>query len=95
MLNLRSVDLTLLPVFEAAYEERGLSRAAKARDDAVGREPRPVAAADGVRGRALHPPDERRHPDAGRGAHLRRGALGGAKFDPKSSTRRFFVGMFR
>ena len=28
MLNLRSVDLNLLPVFEAAYEERNLSRAA-------------------------------------------------------------------
>jgi len=26
--NLRSVDLNLLPVFEAAYEERSLSRAA-------------------------------------------------------------------
>ena len=29
MLNLRSVDLNLLPVFEAAYEERSLSGAAK------------------------------------------------------------------
>ena len=29
MLNLRSVDLNLLPVFEAAYEERNLSRAAE------------------------------------------------------------------
>ena len=28
MLNLRSVDLNLLPVFEAVYEERSLSRAA-------------------------------------------------------------------
>ena len=28
MLNLRTVDLNLLPVFEAAYEERSLSRAA-------------------------------------------------------------------
>jgi DNA-binding transcriptional LysR family regulator len=28
MLNLRSVDLNLLPVFEAIYEERNLSRAA-------------------------------------------------------------------
>ena len=28
MLNLRSVDLNLMPVFEAAYEERSLSRAA-------------------------------------------------------------------
>src|SRR5215831_12213952 len=28
MLNLRAVDLNLLPVFEAAYEERSLSRAA-------------------------------------------------------------------
>lgn len=27
--NLRSVDLNLLPIFEAAYEERGLSRAAE------------------------------------------------------------------
>lgn len=29
MLNLRSVDLNLLPVFEAVYEERSLSRAAE------------------------------------------------------------------
>jgi LysR family transcriptional regulator, transcriptional activator for leuABCD operon len=29
MLNLRSVDLNLLPVFEAAYEEQSLSRAAQ------------------------------------------------------------------
>jgi DNA-binding transcriptional LysR family regulator len=29
MLNLRSVDLNLLPVFEATYEERSLSRAAQ------------------------------------------------------------------
>ena len=29
MLNLRSVDLNLLPVFEAVYEERNLSRAAE------------------------------------------------------------------
>ena len=29
MVNLRSVDLNLLPVFEAAYEERSLSRAAQ------------------------------------------------------------------
>jgi LysR family transcriptional activator for leuABCD operon len=28
MLNLRGIDLNLLPVFEAAYEERSLSRAA-------------------------------------------------------------------
>jgi len=29
MLNLRAIDLNLLPVFEAAYEERSLSRAAQ------------------------------------------------------------------
>jgi LysR family transcriptional regulator, transcriptional activator for leuABCD operon len=29
MLNLRGIDLNLLPVFEAAYEERNLSRAAR------------------------------------------------------------------
>ena len=28
MFNIRSVDLNLLPVFEAVYEERNLSRAA-------------------------------------------------------------------
>src|SRR5271154_1601457 len=28
MLNLRAIDLNLLPVFEAAYEERSLSKAA-------------------------------------------------------------------
>ena len=29
MLNLRGLDLNLLPVFEAVYEERSLSRAAE------------------------------------------------------------------
>src|SRR6266480_7257595 len=29
MFNIRSVDLNLLPVFEAVYEERSLSRAAR------------------------------------------------------------------
>ena len=28
MLNLRALDLNLLPIFEAAYEEKSLSRAA-------------------------------------------------------------------
>ena len=29
MFNLRSIDLNLLPVFEAVYEEKNLSRAAE------------------------------------------------------------------
>lgn len=29
MLNLRAIDLNLLPVFEAVYEERNMTRAAE------------------------------------------------------------------
>jgi DNA-binding transcriptional LysR family regulator len=104
MLNLRGVDLNLLPVFEAAYEERNLSRAATRlsmtqsavshamsrlrsvfRDElfvrqATGVIPTPVA--DLVYGRL-------------------RGALGAVRdsvtetrvFDPKTSERRFFIGI--
>ncbi len=104
MLNLRGVDLNLLPVFEAAYEERNLSRAAQRlamtqsavshamsrlrsvfRDElfvrqAAGVVPTPVA--DLIYGKL-------------------RGALGAVRdsvtetriFDPRTSERRFFIGI--
>ena len=104
MLNLRSVDLNLLPVFEAAYEERSLSRAAKRLamtqsavshalsrlrmvfgDELFVRQTKgviPTPVAELIYGRL-------------------RGALGVVRdsvtearvFDPKTSTRRFFVGI--
>jgi DNA-binding transcriptional LysR family regulator len=102
--NLRSVDLNLLPVFEAAYEERSLSRAASRlamtqsavshalsrlrvvfRDELFVRQTRgvvPTPVADLIYAKL-------------------RGALGSVRqsvaerrgFDPKSSERKFFIGI--
>jgi DNA-binding transcriptional LysR family regulator len=104
VLNLRSIDLNLLPVFEAAYEERSLSRAARRlamtqsavshalsrlravfRDELFVREARgvlPTPVADLIYAKV-------------------RGALGSVRqsvteqraFDPRTSERRFFVGI--
>jgi DNA-binding transcriptional LysR family regulator len=104
VLNLRSVDLNLLPVFEAAYEERSLSRAANRlamtqsavshalsrlrsvfRDELFVREARgvsPTPVADLIYAKL-------------------RGALGSVRqsvaerrgFDPKTSERKFFIGI--
>ena len=104
MLNLRSVDLNLLPVFEAAYEERNLSRAAKrlamtqsavshalSRLRAVFRDPLFIRDGRGVQPTSV--------------ADLIyakvRGALGSVRqsvadrrgFDPRTSERRLFVGI--
>jgi len=100
--NLRSVDLNLLPVFEAAYEERSLSRAAErlamtqsavshalARLRALFRDELFVRQARGV---LPTPAAERIYLDL-------RGALGLVRqavtdrrgFDPRTSARRFFV----
>ena len=104
MFNLRSVDLNLLPVFEAAYEERSLSRAATRlamtqsavshaisrlrlvfRDELFVRQTQgvlPTPVADLIYAKL-------------------RGALGSVRqsvaerrgFDPKTSERKFFVGI--
>ena len=104
MVNLRGVDLNLLPVFEATYEERSLSRAAQRlamtqsavshamsrlrsvfRDELFVRQAKgvvPTPVADLIYGRL-------------------RGALGAVRdsvaetrvFDPRTSERRFFVGI--
>ena len=75
MLNLRGVDLNLLPVFEAVYEERSLSRgAAPPRDDAAGGQPCADSAPQRVRGPAVHPAIARRRAHAGRRRDLRQAA---------------------
>jgi DNA-binding transcriptional LysR family regulator len=102
MLNLRGIDLNLLPVFEAAYEERSLSRAADrlamtqsavshalSRLRSVFRDELFIRQASGV---FPTPVAEMIY------AKLR-GALGSVResvaetrdFDPKSSARKFFV----
>ncbi len=104
MLNLRGIDLNLLPVFEAAYEERSLSRAAKrlamtqsavshamSRLRSVFRDQLFVRQAQGVLPT----------PVADLIYAKLRGALGSVResvverrgFDPKTSRRAFFVGI--
>ena len=104
MLNLRSVDLNLLPVFEAAYEEKSLSRAATrlamtqsavshalSRLRAVFRDELFVREARGVLPT----------PVADLIYAKLRGALGSVRqsvaerrqFDPRTSERRFFIGI--
>ena len=102
MLNLRSVDLNLLPVFEAAYEERSLSRAAERlamTQSAVSHALTRLRALFGdelfVRqARGVSPT-----PAADRIYAKLRSALGSVReavthmrvFDPKTSERKFFV----
>src|SRR5215470_10546082 len=102
LFNLRSVDLNLLPVFEAAYEERSLSRAAErlaltqpAVSHALGRL-RAVFRDELFvrRARGVEPT-----PAADRIYSKLRGALASVRdavvetrgFDPTTSERRFFV----
>jgi DNA-binding transcriptional LysR family regulator len=104
VLNLRSVDLNLLPVFEAAYEERSLSRAARRlamtqsavshaltrlravfRDELFVREARgvlPTPVAELIYAKLRSALGSVRQSVAERRA-----------FDPKTSERRFFVGI--
>ncbi len=102
LLNLRSVDLNLLPVFEAAYEERSLSRAAlrlamtqpavshaMSRLRSVFRDELFIRQSRGVTPT----------PEADAIYAKLRGALGAVReavvesrgFDPRTSARRFFV----
>jgi len=104
VLNLRSVDLNLLPVFEAAYEERSLSRAAKrlaitqsavshalTRLRAVFRDELFVREAHGV----LPTPVADLVYAKVRGAlgSLRQSVVERREFDPRTSERKFFVGI--
>jgi len=104
VLNLRSIDLNLLPVFEAAYEERSLSRAADRlamtqsavshalsrlrtvfRDDLFIRQARgvlPTPAADIIYGKLR-----------GTLASVRESVAEMRGFDPKTSARKFFIGI--
>jgi DNA-binding transcriptional LysR family regulator len=102
VLNLRSVDLNLLPVFEAAYEEKSLSRAAErlamtqsamshalARLRLVFKDPLFIRQARGV---LPTPTADRIYARLREALELVREAVGERRgFDPRTSARRFFV----
>jgi len=102
MFNLRSVDLNLLPVFEAAYEERSLSRAAGrlamtqsavshalTRLRALFRDELFVRQSRGV---VPTPAADRVYEKLHRGLMLVREAVTDRRgFDPKTSERHFFI----
>jgi len=102
MLNLRAVDLNLLPVFEAAYEEKSLSRAADrlamtqsavshalARLRAVFKDPLFVRQARGV---LPTPAADRIYARLREALGSVREAVGERRaFDPRTSVRRFFI----
>jgi len=102
MFNLRTVDLNLLPVFEAAYEERSLSRAAErlamtqpavshalTRLRALFKDELFVRQARGV---LPTPAADRVYDRLHRGLMLVREAVTDRRgFDPKSSERHFFI----
>lgn len=102
MLNLRSVDLNLLPVFEAIYEEKSLSRAADrlamtqsavshavTRLRAVFRDALFVRQARGV---TATPAADRIYGKIRNALELTRDAVTeGRVFDPGTSERRFFI----
>ena len=102
MLNLRSVDLNLLPVFEAAYEERNLSRAAERLAMTPSAVSHAVTRLRSVFNNELFVPQARGMlptPAADRVYAKLRGALTSVResvaetrgFEPKTSERRFFV----
>ena len=102
MLNLRSVDLNLLPVFEAAYEEQSLSRAARrlamtqsavshalTRLRALFKDPLFVRQA---RGMLPTPAADRIHARLREALESVREAVSERRgFDPRTSERQFFV----
>jgi LysR family transcriptional activator for leuABCD operon len=104
MINLRAIDLNLLPVFEAVYEERNMTRAAgrlamsqPAVSNAVARlraAVRDELFVAGRRGTVVTPTAERIYPvvksalDA-----VRNGLAERRRFEPKTSERRFAVGL--
>jgi DNA-binding transcriptional LysR family regulator len=103
MINLRSVDLNLLPVFEAVYEERNMTRAADrlamsqpAVSNAVARlrasvgDPLFVA---GRRGSVVTPTADDLYPKFKAAlAAVREGLGERRRFDPRTTSRRFTVG---
>ena len=102
MLNLRSVDLNLLPVFEAAYEERNLSRAAERLAMTPSAVSHAVTRLRHVFNNELFVPQARGMlptPGADRVYAKLRGALTSVResvaeargFEPKTSARRFFI----
>jgi LysR family transcriptional regulator, transcriptional activator for leuABCD operon len=102
MLNLRSVDLNLLPIFEAAYEERNLSRAAERLAMTQSAVSHAVTRLRSVFRDELFIPQARGMlptPAADMVYSRLRGALTSVResvaemrgFDPKTSERRFFV----
>lgn len=104
MVNLRAVDLNLFPVFEAVYEERNMTRAADrlamsqpAVSNAVSRLRimlRDELFVPGRRGAAVTPLAEQVYPRVKTAMDAAREGLGERRnFVPKTSARRFTVGM--
>ena len=104
MVNLRAVDLNLFPVFEAVYEERNMTRAADrlamsqpAVSNAVSRLRtmlRDELFVPGRRGAAVTPLAEQVYPRIKTAMDAAREGLGERRnFVPKTSARRFTVGM--
>lgn len=104
MINLRSVDLNLLPVFEAVYEERNMTRAADrlamsqpAVSNAVARLRGALGDelfVPGRRGAAVTPMAEEVYPRVKAALDAVRHGLGETReFVPKESDRRFSIGL--
>jgi len=104
VLNLRGIDLNLLPVFEAAYEERSLSRAAVRLGMTQSAVSHALTRLRAVFGDELFIRQARGvlpTPAADRIYAKLRGALGSVResvaemrgFDPQTSARRYFVGV--
>ena len=104
MLNLRAVDLNLLPVFEAVYEERNVTRASDrlamsqpAVSHAVARLRTMVGDelfVAGRRGAAVTPAAQELYPRVKAALEAIREGLGETRdFDPKLSERRFAIGI--
>jgi LysR family transcriptional activator for leuABCD operon len=104
MINLRAVDLNLLPVFEAVYEERNMTRAAHrlamsqpAVSNAVARlraAMRDELFVAGRRGTVVTPMAEQVYPHVKSALDIVRSGLGERRnFIPKTSERRFSLGL--
>jgi DNA-binding transcriptional LysR family regulator len=103
MINLRSIDMNLLPVFEAVFEERSMTRAADrlamsqpAVSNAIARlrsALRDELFVPGRRGTAVTPAAEQVYPRVKAALDAVREGLGHTReFDPRQSDRRFGIG---
>jgi DNA-binding transcriptional LysR family regulator len=103
MINLRSIDMNLLPVFEAVFEERSMTRAADrlamsqpAVSNAIARlrsALRDELFVPGRRGTAVTPIAEQVYPRVKAALDAVREGLGQTReFDPRQSDRRFAIG---